>query len=224
MLARNVRNRFSRPAKSFAAHQAAQLPALRRDRDVRCHRLQQKRVQAALHLLVRVVQLVEANALVPFLGDDGQVAGLEQERLDGNAVDVDGRQQIVIREHALQGRRRDTASRQKVGEEGRRAGPEPVRFELARFEEKKDVERVVDLVCAAPVVAVVPELDFLPIQAPEFRGENRVQLRVRVAANVRELRRQRDVAQVVQAREQACLRELAHPRQEKRNGAARRRP
>ena len=35
------------------------------------------------------------------------------------------------------------ATRQKVDEEGRRAAPEPVRLELARFEEKEDVERVV---------------------------------------------------------------------------------
>ena len=84
--------------------------------------------------------------------------------------------------------------------------------ELARFEEKEDVERVVDLVRAAPVVAVVPAADLVPVEALEFRGEDRVQIRVRVAANVRELRLQRDVDQVVQAREQA--RQLAHPRQE----------
>ncbi len=196
------------------AHQAAQLLAPRRDRDARRNRLQQERVQAALHLLVGVVQLVEARVLVPLLADDGQVAGLEQKRLDGDAVDVDGRKQVVVREHALQGRRREPAPRQKVGEEGRRAALEPVRAKIALVEQQQDVERVVDSFRPEPVVAIVPAADLVPVQALQFRGEDRVQIVVRVAAKGTVALVQRDVVQIVQARENARSRELAHPRQE----------
>ena len=50
---------------------------------------------------------------------------------------------------------------QRLDREGRRAGLEPVRPELSRVEEKQDVERVVDLLPAAPAVRRLVDTAFL---------------------------------------------------------------
>jgi hypothetical protein len=80
--------------------------------------------------------------------------------------------------------------------------------ELTLLEQQQHVERVVDRL-AGPVVAVVPGADLVPIEAFELRGEDLVEVGLGVAADGRVLRIDGDVAEIVQAREQADLTELA---------------
>ena len=81
-------------------------------------------------------------------------------------------------------------------------------------EEQEDVEGIVDSLRSPPVVAVVPVADGLPVQIRKLRCEHRVQIRVGVTADRRVLRIQGDVGEIVQAREQTDLGELAHSGQE----------
>ena len=96
-------------------------------------------------------------------------------------------------------------------QECRRAGLEPVRRELAFVEEQQDVVRVVDLVGTEPTVAVVPLADPVAVEAGELRREHVVQIGVGVAADGGITGIQGDVLEVVEAGEQAHLRELADP-------------
>ena len=96
---------------------------------------------------------------------------------------------------------------------GRRRRLEPPGAKLALLEQQQHIERVVDRL-AGPVVAVVPGADLLAIEPLELRGEDGVQIRLRVATERGVLARDGDVAQIVQPREQADLAEFAHPGEE----------
>ena len=107
---------------------------------------------------------------------------------------------------------RDTS---RVDQERRRARLEPVRAELAPVEQQQDVERVVDRLGIHPPVAVVPVADRVTVEAGQLRSEDRVQIRVGIAAEGAVARVQRDVYQVVEAGKQTDLREPAHPGQQR---------
>ena len=178
---------------------------------VRRQRVQQALVQALPHLAVRISQPEQRPPPVPLLAHDGQVAGLEQQRLRRHGVHVEGRQQGAVGLEVLEVRGRDAAPEQRVYQEPRRGGLEPVRVELAAGEQMEDGVRVVDVLAAPPGIAVVPGADLLPLQARQLRREHRVEVRVGVAADRRVARVQGDVGEVVQAGEQAHLAEPAHP-------------
>ena len=178
---------------------------------------QEVAVQALAHLAVRVAEPVDRFAVhvaVRVLAGDGEVAGLEQQRLGGDVAHVEPRHQLVGRHHALQLERPHPPPQQRVEQEGGRARLEPVRPEPPRAEKQQDVERVVELLRAEPRVAVVPFADAPAVEARQLRREHRVQVRLRVAADRRILRVEGDVGEVVQPGEQTHLGELAHPRDE----------
>ena len=172
-------------------------------------------VQALAHLVVRIAQPVEDSAVAAILHlPDGQVAGLEQQRLGGHLVHVEGGEQRLGAAHAVQLRGGDAAPEQGVDEEPRRPGLEPVRLEPARPEQQEDVEGVVDLLLTEPAIAVVPMAYPVTVEARELRREHGVQVPFRVAADGGVRRVQGDVDEVVQAGEDADLGELAHPGEE----------
>ena len=124
---------------------AAQVPPFRNRRELRRHRPEQDRVQAAPHLVVRIAQRIDGSVPVPLLARDGQVAGPEQQRLGFDAVHVEGRQQRIVGHAPLERQGVDPAPGQQVSKKCRRAGLAPVAPELPRVEQQQDVERVVDL-------------------------------------------------------------------------------
>ena len=93
-----------------------------------------------------------------------------------------------------------------------------MRAEPPTGQQLEDGERVVELIVAQPVVAVVPRADSLPVQARQFRLRTLgPEIRVRVPADGRVTRVERDVGEVVEVVEvvevgkQAHLGEPAHP-------------
>ena len=74
---------------------------------------------------------------------------------------------------------------------------------------QQHVVGVVDPLAAAPVVAVVPQTDPLPVQPRELPPEGPVEVGLGVAADGGEARVEGDVLEVVGAGEQAHLREHA---------------
>ena len=112
--------------------------------------------------------------------------------------------------HALQVRRREAAPDQRLHQEPRRGGLEPVVLEFAAAEQLEQAVGIVDRLRAAPAVAVVPGADLVAVQARQLGREHRVQVGLRVAADRRVAPVQGEVGKVVQVREQAHLAELAH--------------
>ena len=194
------------PAQGGAVARAA--PPVRRQRR------QQAPVQALPHFPVRIPQSVR-RLLVDVLGlHDGQVAGLEQQRFDRHGVHVEGRQQLFVAAQAVERRDLHPALQQGVDQERRGGGLEPVGAEPAAAEQLEETEGVVHLLRPRPVVAVVPLADRGPVQARQLRAEDRVEVRVGVAADGGVVRVQGDVGEGVQPREQAHLGELADAGQE----------
>ena len=81
------------------------------------------------------------------------------------------------------------------------------------MQQQQHIERIVDPLRTEPVVAVVPVAHPVTVQALQFRGEHRVQILFRVAADGGVAQVQGDVEQVVQAGKQVHLGELADPRE-----------
>ena len=124
---------------------------------------QQALVQALPDLPVRVSQAIAADASpIPHVLDR-QVAGLEQQRLGGDGVDVERGEQLAARRHPVQRQRTDPAPEKRLHEKRRRGAREPVSRERASAEQQQDVERVLDLLGPQPVVAVGPVPDPLPV-------------------------------------------------------------
>ncbi len=69
--------------------------------------------------------------------DDGEVAGLEQQRLGGDVVDVEGREQGLAGHQVAEARDVDTPIKQEVDQEGRRGGLEPPGAEVAILEQQQ---------------------------------------------------------------------------------------
>ena len=167
---------------------------------------QQALVEALPDLPVGIAQAIAADAAPVSHVLDRQVAGLEQQRLGGDGVDLERRQQLVAAQHAVQLQRAHPAPEQRLHQEGRCAGLEPVRRERAAAEQQQDVERVVDPVVPRPVVAVVPVANPLPVQTRQLRSEHRVEVGLGIAADGGVARVHREVDEVVEAREHAHLR------------------
>ena len=178
---------------------------------VRRQRVQQALVQSLPDLAVRIAQAVLRRAVQAFLFRDRQVAGLEQQRLGGDAVHVEGRQQRLAGVNGIEVRGGEAAPEERVDQETRRRRFEPVRLERAAAEQHENAEGVVDLLRSQPVVAVVPGPDQIPVQARQFRREDRVDVRLGIAADRRVAGVQGDVDETVEVGEQADLGELAHP-------------
>ena len=129
------------------------------------------------------LQPVDGLPVEVLFARDRQVAGLEQQRLGGHLVHVEGGEQGLGAAHAVQLRGGDAPAEQGVDEEPRRAGLEPMRLELALAEQQEDVEGVVDLLLAPPAIAVVPMADPVPVEARKLRPEHGVQIPFRVPAD-----------------------------------------
>ena len=172
-------------------------------------------VQALPHFQVGIAQPVAGQAILVVFAQNRQVAGLEQQGLDGHFIHVEGGKQRLRAGHALQIQAGDAATQQGVDQESRRAGLEPVGLEAARPEQKQNVEGVVKPFFAQPAVAVVPAAYLPAVQAGQFRGEHDVQVAVRVAADGRVARVQREIFEIVEAGEDADLGKFAHPRQQR---------
>ena len=170
-------------------------------------------VQALTHLAVGIAQPIESVPAQVGLPGGRQVPGLEEQRLGGDVTHVEGGQEVAAAHHVVQPHGADAALDQRVHQKRRCTRLEPVGSELSPAEQQKDVERVVDLI-AEPAVAVVPVADRVPVEARQLGREHGVQIPIRVPADRRELGLQGDVDQVVEAREQADLGELADPREE----------
>ena len=116
---------------------------------------EQALVQAAPHLVVRIAEPVARRPVdVTFFAQDRQVAGLEQQRLRCDVVDVELREEFVVGAQAVEAREVDALLDQRLDQEGGRTGLEPVRAEAAAAEELQDVVGVVYPLVAEPVVPV----------------------------------------------------------------------
>ena len=176
---------------------------------VRQQRIEQVLIQALANLVVWVAQSVGGASPVAVPPLDGEVAGLEQQRLNADVVHVEGGQQGFGADHAVQIDRAHLALDQHVDQELGGAGLEPVGAELAGVKQQQDVVRVVHALVAQPTVAVVPAAHFASVQPRQFRSKHPVQVGVRVAANVGVATVQGDVLKIVQAGEDVDLGELA---------------
>ena len=166
--------------------------------------------QRLAHFAVRIPQRVIRRARQLLLARNGQVAGLEQQRLDADIANLERRQQRLGGLQALQIGKEVPALGQQIHQERGRAGFEPVRPKVALLEQQQQIEGVVHRI-AAPVVSVVPAADLVPIQPRQFSGKYRVDVRIRVTTDRRAARIHRDVIEVVQARKQTHFAELRHP-------------
>ena len=164
-------------------------------------------------LAIGITQLVEITAANDFFPVDGQIARLEHQRLGGDAVDVETRQQRRVSLPLSQRRQPGLTFGEQVDKKSRGAGFKPPGPELAFLKQQQQVKRVVDR-SAGPVIAVVPAADLLPIQPGQFRGEHGIDISIGVTTDRRVSTGEGDVAQVVQVREQTNLAEFAHPGQE----------
>jgi len=171
---------------------------------------QQSPVQADPDLLVGIVQPVERVEAVPRLVRDGEVPRLEQQGLGADVVDVEPGDQGPVGQASLQFQRTDRLCPERVEQETRRAGLEPVGTELPLPQEQQHVEGIVEPRLPTPAVAVVPGADLLPVQPLELRGEHRVEVGVGVAAERGVAGIEADVVEVVKARERAGPGEHAH--------------
>ena len=93
-------------------------------------------VQALTHLPVRIAQPIQHPPAQILLSRDGQVAGLEQQRLGADVVDVEGGQQIAAAHDVVEGEGADLALEQGLDQKGRSAGLEPPRVELSVAEQQ----------------------------------------------------------------------------------------
>ncbi|CAI8014647.1 hypothetical protein GBAR_LOCUS9143, partial [Geodia barretti] len=90
-----------------------------------------------------------------------------------------------------------------------------IRTKLPLAEQQQHVERVVHVLVAPPVVAVVPAADLLAVESGQLRGEHRVQVGVGVPADIRVAPVQGQIGEVVEVGEQAHLGEFAHSGEER---------
>ena len=146
---------------------------------------------------------------------DCQVAALEEQCFRADALDVEGGQQLLAAYHAVEIDRAHATRVERIDEELRRTGLEPMGGEPPRPEQQQDVEGVVDPLLPEPTVAVVPVANGITVEAGKFRREDGVDVVFRVAANGCVGRFQGDVDEVVEIGEQTDLRELAHTCQER---------
>ena len=166
MLAKNAWNSSRRPSQSTASSSPRQAHAVRRLLRRVLHQVaQQVLVQALPNLPVRIAQPIQRHAAQRLLPRDGQVAGLEQQRLRADTAHVERRQQLRRAHHLIQRHRGHAPLEQRVHQERRRPRLEPVRGELAAVEQQQQVVRVVHLLRPAPAIAVVPLSHPLPVQA-----------------------------------------------------------
>ena len=147
----------------------------------------------------------------PLLPGDGQIASLEHQRPQVDVGHIETGKQLRVRREPLKLHWISPLPHDLAVQHLRRAGLEPVRFELAAAEQQQDVVGVVELFFAAPMVAVVPVADLVPVEAIEFGCEHGVKVPVGIAADRGEGGVQADVFQIVQAREQAHPGEHADP-------------
>ena len=166
-------------------------------------------IQALAHLTVRIAQAIQRPATHVFFRQNGQIAGLEQQRLGGDVVHVERRQQFPGAHRLAERHRGDPTLEQGLHQERWRRGLEPVGVELAAVEQQEHVVGIVYLLRATPAVAVVPVADRRPVQAVKLGRKHGVQVRFRVAADRRVAAVQGDVLEVVETGEQADLGELA---------------
>ena len=211
MPAKKARNSRSRPGKSSARSSASS----RGPGSAPWTAPQQTPVQTLANLPIRITQAVVPRTVDRFDLPNRQVSGLEQQRFRRHVVDVERGQQLVAAEEVVESERFHAARHQRVDQERRRAGLEPVGPELTPVEEQQDVERVVDGLGARPAVAVVPVPDPVPVQAGQLRCEDRVQIRLGIAADGGVPRVQGDVLEIVESGEQADLGELADAGQQR---------
>ena len=176
--------------------------------------VQQAQVEALAHLPVGIAEPVVPRPVVPLLAKDGEVACLEKECLSCNPADVEGAQQFLAGEQAVQRPSVDAAVNERLHKEGWCAGFVPPRVKLPVSKQQEHVKGVVDFLVASPAVAVVPAADPLAIKPRKLRRKDLVEVALRVAANGREGRIKRDVDEIVEAREQADFGESAHSREE----------
>ena len=172
---------------------------------------QQSLIQALAHLQIWIIQGVEGLNAIPFLIHYGQVAGLEQQRIDADVPNIEPGQLPCVRAPALQLHRAHLPVHHHPEQEGRGAGLEPVGLEVAGFEKQQQVVRVVELLVTKPVVAVVPLSDPLPVEPPQFRGEHGFQIGIGITADAGVLGVEADVAQVVETRKETHPGEHADP-------------
>ena len=77
-------------------------------RSIPHHVVEQAAVEALAHLSVRIAEPVENLPGAGLLPQDRQVAGLEQQRLRGNGVHIESREELIAGEHAVEiNRQRD---------------------------------------------------------------------------------------------------------------------
>jgi len=138
---------------------------------------------------------------------------LPQERFGGHALDIEAVEQFVIRPKRRQLRREEAALRQNIDEKRGRPRLEPVGPELPFVKKQQKIERVLDRL-AQPVVAVIPVEDRLSVKPLQFRCKDGIDIRFRVATDGLVGRIDRDVVEVVQAREDRDFAELGYTGQE----------
>ena len=188
------------PGEIVRGEKLAQRAVLRQPaRGGRQQGAQQVLVQALAYFMVRVAQTVADAAVAILRVPNRQITGLEQQRLGGHLVHVEGGEQGLGAAHPVQLRGAYAAPKQRVDQERRRAGLEPVRPELAAPEQEQDVEGVVDLLLPEPAISVVPAADLPAVQPRELRREHRVEVPFRVAADRGVRRVQGEVDEVVEA-------------------------
>ena len=169
--------------------------------------LQQAAVECGAHLQVGVL---EGDVHLPGAFSDmvnGEVAGLKHQRFNRDGVHVKGRQQGFAGHHVTQIRGELLALLQQFDQKGGRAGLKPIGLDAPLVKQLQQPKRVVDRL-AQPVVAVVPVADLRPVKAGQLRGKHRINIGIGVAADGAVAHIQRDVLEVVQAREQADFAEL----------------
>ena len=112
------------------------------------HPIQQALVQALPDLQVGVAQSIVGSAAAPLGAVNGQVAGLKQQRLSGDVIDIKLRQQLLAADHVTQCEGTNAPLEQRLDQERRRTRLKPMRFELAAVEQQQDVEGIVHLLVA----------------------------------------------------------------------------
>lgn len=113
--------------------------------------MQHTRAQTPAYLRVRIPQPIEDLAAEIFRAGNRDAAGLEQQRLHGDGVDIEGRQHLAVADGVVERGLIDAALDQRVDQEGRCGRIEPRAVELVVAEQPQDAERVVDL-------SVLPDL------------------------------------------------------------------
>jgi len=171
------------------------------------HVLGQSHVETALHLEIRIVQIIHgATALLLFFSD-GQISGLEQQCFSTERIEFEIRDKICVYQTVFHNYGTDLPLHQQPVQVAGFPGPEPLCPKLAFIEEMKNVVRIVEFFIAKPVVPVVPCPNPVSVKPFQFRGKHGIQIVIRISTDRGIPGRQADVREVVETGRKAGFRE-----------------